>query len=344
MTFYETTTRVAHVGATVAALIVAFGASMGFYHMTGNYYVAILTGVGIAAGLALSWYILITLASRARRGASRAAIATFGALLVAVAIGTSGWALATAIGGKAALASYQARALAEHEIALADATSRVNEQLSLVDFVHQTAAATRAKADEESRTGRGPNYRGMMDTSERLDRAAGDMQDEIDRAGTTRAAGLAALDRADRALGDAEPFRLALADVTAAIVELNAIDVSPEVMSIGMVGLNDRGLPELSDLDQNLRDRADNAVGQTIAVPRYISVNRADATLSEFPMGAWIAATAIDVMPFLLMLLVMVASTEPLLREQRKGRTRVSDDEIRTNEEELNGPRLVAGE
>lgn len=342
MNYFNAIVRVAHFGATVAAIVVAFGATIGFHDMTGSWPLAVLGGAGIASLLGLGWYTLITLGSRARRIAAKALTISLGILLVTVALGTSGWALATAIGGKQALADYQSRALAEHETALADAYARVNGQLDLVDVVSQHAAATRILSEEEGRTGQGPLYRSYQRTAENLDNAAEGMRGQIDAADKHYASGIQALDTAMFALGDGEVFRAAMVDVEAAITALNAVDVSGDILSVGMVGLNDRGLPELDTLTQSLRDAGETGAQEPVEVPRYVAMSRSEATLSERPVGAWIAAASIDVAPLVLLLIVMLAASEPLLREDRKPKARVTDDEIREAEDNVIGMKDAA--
>ena len=337
MNYFQFIVRVAHWGATVAALIVAAGATIGFHDMTGSWPIALLGGIGIASILALGWYILISMGSRVRRTSAKALTITLGVFLVVAALGTSGWALATAIGGKQALANYQTRALTEHELALADAMSRVNGQLELVDSVSQTAAATRLLAAEEGRSGEGPLYRSYMRTQENLEGAAELMNVKILEGQDLYQRGIIALDVANQNLGNAEDFRLAIGEVQKVITLLNGIDVSGDITSIGMVGLNDRGLPELSTLTANLQSIAADADTKLVDVPRFVPATRSEATMSERPLGAWIAAIAIDTAPLILLLLVMVAVNEPLLREARKTKHRTSDDEIRAQEDIVEG-------
>lgn len=339
-TYFNTITLAAHIGASVAALVVAFGASIGFYDMTGSMPIAVLGGVGIASILAIGWYTLITLGSRARRGAAKGAVVALGAVLVLAALGTSGWALATAIGGKQALAAYQSRSLAEHEIALAAAMSRVNAQIDFVDIVSQHAVATGLLGDEEGRSGRGPLFRSYERTQESLNNAAQGMTVKLEDGETIYRFGIADLDKASAALGT-PVFRLHMTNVESAIAELNAIDVSDDVKNIGMVGLNDKGLPELDGLTSSLRSASDIAVGAPVAIPRYVPMTRSDAVLSERPAGAWIAAFAIDFAPLILLLIVMIAAGEPLLREDRKVKGRKTDESIREDELEVSGLRSV---
>ncbi len=342
MNHYNMITTVGHVGATVAAVVVAFGATIGFHDMTGQWALAALGGVGIASILGLGWLSLITIGSRARRPQGRVLTLVVGVVLVAVALGTSGWALATAIGGKAALASYQMRSLTEHEIALTDAMARVTGQEELVDAVKQHSAATIALAKEEGRSGQGPNFRSYQRTAENLTNASDVMAKTLSEGEGHYLNGLDALEKANKSLGNAETFRLALSDVQSSIVSLNAIDISNDVLSIGMVGLNDRGVPELDTMTSSLRDIAEGSTVDPVTVPRFIGKSRSDATMSEFPVGAWIAAISIDMAPLILLIIVMFAAGEPLLREERRTKRRISDEEIRVNEEEVKGLRVVA--
>ena len=111
MDHFDLSTRLAHAAATIAALVAAFGASVGFFHMTGELWLAVLGGLGIASILAIGWWVLITAGARVRRTGAKVQTISLGTILVIIALGTSGWALATAIGGKQALADYQMRAL-----------------------------------------------------------------------------------------------------------------------------------------------------------------------------------------------------------------------------------------
>ena len=59
MNYFQFITRVAHWGATVAALIVAAGATIGFHDMTGSWPIALLGGIGIVMGLSTFGYKVI---------------------------------------------------------------------------------------------------------------------------------------------------------------------------------------------------------------------------------------------------------------------------------------------
>lgn len=343
-TYFANIVLLAHIAATIAAGVVAFGAAIGFFDMTDSWPLAVLGGVGIASILGLGWWNLITAASKTRRAGAQAGVVTLGVVLVAIALGTSGWALATAIGGKQALSAYQVRALSEHETALTEAHSRALAQNDLVDTVRQNATATRLLGREEARTGEGPLFRSYERTASNLDTAAADMESKVSGAAAIYEDGRAAVAQANESLGNAEGFRMALADIAMAIRDLNAIDVSDDILSIGMVGLNDKGLPELSGLTQDLRNAAESSETEPVEVPSYVSATRAEATLSERPAGAWIAAAAIDTAPLLMLLMVILLGREPLLREERQARRHVTEDDIREQEARIDGPRLVAGE
>ncbi|MEP1425858.1 MAG: hypothetical protein ABJX32_04725 [Tateyamaria sp.] len=337
MDHFDLSTRLAHAAATIAALVAAVGASVGFYHMTYEVWLAALGGIGIASILGIGWWVLITAGARARRIGAQAQTIVLGALLVAIALGTSGWALATAIGGKQALADYQMRALVAYEAALIEAKGNVDAQADLVDTVRQHASATGLLGREEARTGEGPLFRSYVRTEQNLSNAADVMSQKLAQADGVYTAGQNSIAEANRNLGDAEAFRLSISAVGNAIRNLNDIDVRSDVLGIGMVGLNDRGLPELSNLTSDLRRASETAKFKPVEVPPYTSVSRAQATLSERPAGAWIVAFSIDTAPLIMLLMIMALIREPLLRETTRERKHVSDEQIRVSEENVRG-------
>ena len=336
---FTTTVKMARFAAIIAASVAAVGATMGFYEMTENIVISGLFGVGIASLLGIGWHLTISAAENTRRNTNRIALVAVGVMLVSVAIATSGWSLVTAIGGKQALASYQQSVLQDHEIALAASYSRVNAQADLVDYVSQHATATGLLADEEGTSGKGPLYRSLMRTKDNLNGAAGSMNATIEAGESYYLIGLSNLEAGADNMGDDVLFRENMAAVQSSIASLNSIDVTGDVLSMGMVGLNDKGLPELSNLTADLRTAAEGAESEAVAIPHFNNVNRSEAVMLNPPIGAWIAAIAIDAAPFIFLLLVLLLANEPLLRDMANPKPikYKTDDEIRNSEDNVVG-------
>ena len=345
MTYYNLIVRLAHIAATVAAIVVAFGASIGFHDMTGSLPLAILGGVGIASILGLGWYALITAGSRARRGGAKLAIVSLGVLLVAVALGTSGWALATAIGGKSAMAVHNSAQVEEHETALNDAYARVTGQTGVIDAMVTASTAYEGYAQAETAGdlgnggGCGPRCRTYQRAGDAIDTEAANLTSQVDAA---RVAQLEALELLAMARTSDDPAPL-LAQVASTVAFLNAVDLDAGNVGIlnytatssGLEGVQNEGLTQaIIDADEELPPAVD--------VPEYRDVTKSEATAMYWDrvVGAWIAAFAIDLAPLVMLLIVMAMAMEPLLRDDKpkiKFRPAKSNDEIRVNEEDVSG-------
>jgi len=337
VTHFTTLVNIAHIGATVAALIIAIGASLGFYHMTGSLWTAVLAGVGIASLLGFGWWGLISLGSRARRLTVRILTVVLGITLVFVALGTSGWAIATAIGGKTALTDYQLENLSAYEEALAEAGGRIDRQHQAIRQVRIAEAGMRLLRDEEGLTGQGPNYRTFTRAQARLIDLANAMEDVLDESELRLKDGEAALERASTLLGTEEPFRLALAEVEGVVRAINTVDVSVQLNEVGVVTRDSDGLPKLTGLYQDLDREVGSLDFAPVEVPKYAPKTRSEAVLSGGAPGAWIAAVAIDAAPLLFLFMVMLASYEPLMREAKASKTK-SNETIREEETDLERP------
>jgi hypothetical protein len=344
MTYYNLIVRLAHIAASIAAAVVAVGASIGFHDMTGSLWLAILGGVGIASILGLGWWALITAGSRARRGAAKAAIVSIGILLVAVALGTSGWALATAIGGKSAMTVHNAAQIELHETALNDAYARVAGQTGVIDAMSTASTAYSGYADAEvagdlgNGGGCGPRCRTYQRAAEAIDTEADNLQSQVDGARDAQLAALGAL----AAARTSDDPALLLAEVASTVALLNAVDLDAGNIGILQYTATSTGLEGVSNegLTQAIID-ADKVLPPAVAVPEYRDVTKSEATLMYWDrvIGAWIAAFAIDVAPLVMLLIVMAMAMEPLLREAKPRiqlRPAKSNDEIRVKEDDVN--------
>ena len=334
MNHYENLVRTAHIAALVAAGVAAFGASIGFWHLTGNWIIAAITGVGIASILAFGWHALITAASRARRMATRATVTALGVLLVGVAIASSGWMLASAIGGHQALSLHNREQIQAHATALTDAHARVTAQGPLRDAVENGAAVYRTYVDEERLSGCGPRCRAYDGMASHMQQVVVDLDTQIADADKAFAKGRDAL----QAARNGDDVEAALTTVATVVAELNAVNLSADNVSLvrftsGADGVRTTGTDqigaEIMALDADLPD--------PVAVPYYQSITPAQAVWDYRGKvaGAWVAALAIDVAPLIALIWVLVLAGEPLLREKRTPVKPHTNADIRSEERDL---------
>lgn len=345
-THFHNLATVSRITALICAGIAGIGAAIGFSDMTANLPLSVLLGGGVAIVLAFGWHTLLSAAEHSRRTLTRVGLVTAGVLLVCVALATSGWSLATAIGGRTALSQAQATALADHAAALDAAKARVDAQEALINTVKQSAVATQMLGAEEGTSGEGPLFRSYQRTSENLDILATSMTDDLGKAAAAVQAGTEALTAGRAALGNDDAFSRAMADAEAATAALLAIDISRRVLSVGMVGLNDAKQPQLEPITAALYKAAAGSVPAAVEVPVYAPMTRAQATFERAGsvLPAWIAAIGVDVTPLILLCLLLLLSHEPLLREVSAPKVRVSDDELRVREDNVVGLGRKAGE
>ena len=345
---YEKLSITARLLSLICACVAGGGAFIGFTDMTGNPIIAGLIGGGVALILGFGWHFTLHAAEHSRRGLKPiSTLAVAGVLLVCIALATSGWSLATALGGRSALAHAQAAALSAHASALTEAKDHVDGQSVLINKVRQAAAASHLLGGDEGRSGQGPRFRSYLRTEANLITLADNMQSDL----TSKAApyvkqGEDALAAGRAALGTDAPFAAAMADAEAAVGSLSAIDISRTVLDAGLVTVNDKGLPQLDPITKALYTAADAAKPTPVVLESYVPMTRSQAT-SQFAdtiIPAWVAAVGIDVAPFLLLILMLVLAGEPLLRAEVEPKHKVTAEEIRVADANVIGLRRSAGE
>ena len=342
---YQAITAMAGTAAVIAAGTVSIGATLGFHEMTGSWLTAGLMGTTIAVLLGIGWHIAIRAAANTRRFGNRVGLLAIGMFFVAIAVATSGWSLATAIGGQTAVEQHQKAAVAEYERALNRALVRVDDQRALVEAVSVARSVYSGRVDAEvagdnGAPGCGPQCRRLQAVAANLTEFQSGIEREIEGGVAAYDAGGAALALARQQVGTPQ-FGDALAGVESAIVLMNGVNVTNGVSRVGMTtgGGNDPMTAQIVAASESLNS-------EPAPLPRYVPMNRAEATLAYATdvAGAWIAALAIDSAPFIFLLLVMMLHSEPLIRQQPEMRKRrvPTDDEIRTKEENVIGLRQSA--
>lgn len=339
---YSAIVATSHAAASIAALTAAGGTSLGVYSMTDNIWISGLSGVAVASILGLGWWSLITAGSRARRLPNKFGIGGIGVGLAGLALATSGWAMATAIGGSAAMNQHNRFQVSLHEDALQAAHSRLTDQEIVIDNVSNAGAiyAGYAKAETEGdlggASGCGPKCRSYQRLGASMNGVQDDLQETYDSANDLHSAAVTHL---ASARNQADP-QDSLAIVSAAIAEMNSVDLDPGQVGMVQYSATAGGLQmdQLDSLTQAIVD-ADADAAPMVTAPSYEVLSEADATMryAKHVKGAWIMAVGVDVAPFIMLLIVMLLAGEPLLREPRKLRKAVTDAEIRGNEEITRG-------
>jgi hypothetical protein len=344
---YNTVTKLSGFAAIIAAATVSIGATMGFHELTGSWLTAGLIGVTIAVLLGIGWHVLIRSAAHTRRTGNRVGLIGIGAIFVCIALATSGWSLATSIGGKTALEQHQKAALAQYENGLAKALARVNGQRSLVEAVAVARSVYSGRvaaeiAGDNGAAGCGPQCRQLQAASANLTQYQRGVEAQIESASEHWTEGSTALSIARSDIGTAN-FEGGLAGVEKAMTMMNSINVTDGVSRVGMVSGNAN-----DPLTQNIVTVAKELDVAPVAVPTYTPISKAEATLaySSAVIGAWIAAVAIDAAPFIFLILVLMLFNEPLIRDQANPKPRhvVTPEEIRAREGNVIGINGVAAE
>lgn len=347
---YKTLTALAGIGAMIAATTVSIGATLGLHSITDNWFIAAPFGIGLGLVIGILWHMTIQSAASARRGLNRWALVIIGMVLVGIAISTSSWSLATAIGGKQALQGVHVEAIQTHADALYAAHNRVRQQSALIDVTGQVATAYAGASESEAsgglsgRAGFGPKAQKYALVADSFRGAASDMQGTLDEAQTTYKAGQAQLNDARRAMstGDKMAVSNALNAVQSTISDLNAVDITGNVANTGIVNFTTgtKGVSQVADdeLTSKVQQTAASIDTTPIPVPVFVPTSQATAIVDragDVPL-AWIMAISFDFLPFALLVLVLLLWNEPLMREAAMPK-RTSDDEIRTREENVVG-------
>jgi hypothetical protein len=348
---YTSLLTTAKAAAFVAAGIAAFGTAIGLHAASPNagWLIPALVGIGLAALLAAGWHVVLHGAAYSRHGKGITASIVGGLLLAAIALGASGWTLATAIGGSAAQGIYHQQALQQHEAALVIAYERVQAQQAIVEQLALTATAYTGFAESEERgdfgaPGCGPACRDYQRVGANMQSLGRDLRGVLDDAKETFELGqqAVAIGRSAISADDPETFGIAMAAIASAVSELNAVDVSTRATGGGMVEWEQaNGGPTAANRDnltEAVHDVAEAAVLDPVPVPVFAPMTRGEAVITyrDRVPGAWIVAAAVDLSPLVLLLLVMAYAREPLLR-QMEARVVATDNEVMRRELTLVG-------
>lgn len=310
------------------ALFAAVGTALGYHAAAGGWVMPIFGGLVLALSLGVGWHAMIGAASKTRTALGTTALVLGGFFLMSIAVGSSAQAVVTALAGTASISAE----LTERVTPIAEALDEAKAQADvgpLVGSALATAAGYGAMAGQEasgdlgSGSGCGPRCAQMTSFQSSFQRAGEALAAMNEEGKAIAAAGADALVdlRQAAAAGDQTAFLLHAERVATAVSDLRAIDPTTIVQTTGVVtvkgdenlGLDTQTQAWVAEASKWNANREYAAV----VIPAPMSLGeavRAQAFGAAF--HAWVAATAIDLLPFLFLLIVLMLSREPLLRDE----------------------------
>jgi hypothetical protein len=274
----------------------------------------IVAAAVVAFGLGAGWHFILGVAAHAESEEphKKALAACLGVVLCAVGLATSGWYLASKIGGPSAVLSYQLGYMERLKEAAATVAANGAAEQGLIAGFEVGANTARASASSEDATGFHTGGKiGKGSVYESLMLLAGSLTNTT---GTLRAA---ETDRSEHLTRAAHDF----AEATKAAAALNAVQfeqavnhAASEIAAAGNIRLTDiaagfggglvvatKARPVVDDVANSIKKavaRADEN-RRPLSVPVYVPVTARDAVRSNPPPLAWIAAGVIEFLPLI---------------------------------------------
>lgn len=347
LSHYERGTHLAQYAAIGCSAFAALGTGLGYHAAGGHPVVAAAGGLVLAGALGVGWHIAIGAASRARTMVGTTALVLAGLALTGVAIGASAQAVVVSMAGQSALSAELVARVEPISAALATAAAQ-SDLSPLIGSASSTAAGYRGMAAQEAagafgRAGEGPRYATLTMAAENFDAAQQSLLALDAEADTIRDRGDAAVAalRNAAALGDQAAFLNAAQDVSAAVTDLQSLDPSVVVQTTGIVRVTGDDIEGLDAPTQSWVTQAqawsDLRQPVTVPIPAPLSLGEAvRAQASGAALHAWIAASAIDLLPLIALLMIVSLRSEPLMRDRihRGEDTRIGEreDALRSRE------------
>jgi hypothetical protein len=357
--------RGAAVGSAAGA---GFGAAMGLLSpgdgMTAGYLVPIAAGIVLGGVAAVGWENLITAAPRVESPLGIVGVVMGAVLLAAITIGASSWGIATALSGPAALRAYQADVRVAEERSLFNAWTGVQTEFPIKDALGIAASEMRALSAVESRgaftrrAGNGPATELISAAADRYDQLAESALERSDKIQGVYTRARNALQEMQQMIGaDSEDFAKLAAEVQAAVSDLNGFHLTPLASQGGITRVQittDQGAVQRIQSGADAVARKLSAQAQEIAatrrpekVPGYVPIERRDATLryaGTAAAGGWMTAVAIDLMPVLFIMLLLMTARERLLLRAKEEPAPGADPDFDDEPENVRSDRSVLGE
>ncbi|TKZ15917.1 hypothetical protein FAP39_16325 [Shimia litoralis] len=365
LTIHARAARFLRFAAIGCAILAAVSTTIGLHASdpAAGWFIPVLTGVVIAFALGVLWHVLIEAAERVRSSLGITVIVIIGALGVGFALMSSASNIAAAMAGKASVSAELTDRVDAYSKALSKSAVAAKSFQPLVDITSAAGATMEGKANLEASglngtgTGCGQRCETYKGAAASFQTTSGQLQALSAEVEALRLQGLGYVGdlRTAASSSDQAAFGRAAQNLSAVIDQLNAVDHMPLVAATGMVtvtNLSSELTPETSSLQTKAKDIAGERV--TVEAPVFVPFSVGEATRAQMfgaALQAWIAAAAIDALPFVFMLLVLLTAREPLLRDVPSQSTKERTPEaervakIRSDEDHIaQRPYLAAGE
>jgi hypothetical protein len=292
--------------------------------------IPIVTAIVVAGAFFTLWDTLCCQVPAFRAPHRRIAGVALGVILMAITIAASSWFIAAAIGGEAALAVHEEAFVVAVQAELDKAAANARAEKAIYTKVIEIEAAWRGETKREARFGTqsgkqgdGPVtmlYAGAADSLLRLAQGLADKNNESE---SVQRSLLDLIKAMRQAPGQAEFIQKAT-EATALLVKLDGISGVADARNFGIVAVDTRPGDlklQVDNLTEELRRAAKGVEDKRRKVePVFYAPMRGTLAIIEYPSaspGAWIVGVAVDAIPFLVLILLVLITGEAHEREAR---------------------------
>lgn len=313
--------------------------------------IPIVAGTVIAGALAIAWHVVLLAGARVHTPLGIIGTALAGVLLLLVAAGAASWPVATVLVGGAAQRHHLAESTKAEERGFNAVLANIQAEAPMVENTTAAANSMRALAGIETdgglskKTGPGTRVRMLNAAADSFDHLADTMRTLLDHARELQERGRGLLIRLQTAItGDPAVFAARAADLQGVTAELDTVHLTPLVAGAGIakveINWDDPAVRQIKTGFDLVTTKL-QAVAKTVAdarqpveLPLFEPMTAREATLAyaSHVLGGWVSAAALDMIPGIFLLLVMMTPRDHALFEQV--RRRHDDDSDRTG----NGP------
>jgi hypothetical protein len=285
--------------------------------------IPIVTAIVVAGAFYVMWDHMCRSVPTFRSAGRRAAGIFLGAGLMLVTIAASSWFIAAAIGGNAAMRVHEDEYVAQLQTELDKAATNAKIERAIYTKVLEVEAIMRGETKREKvfgtgsgKAGDGPvtmAYANAADSMQKLAKTLNDKNSESEMA----QAKLLDLIKGMKQTNSQEVFTQKATDAASLLTKLNAITGVQEAQNFGVVIADPKAGDlkiQVEGLTADLRQTAKAVEDKRtkIDAPFYVPTTGAVAII-EYPSaspGAWIVGCAIDMVPFLVLLLLVLSHAE----------------------------------
>jgi hypothetical protein len=309
--------------------------------------IPIVAGSVIAATLAIAWHVVLLAGARVHTVCGIIGTAAAGALLLLVAAGASSWPVATVLVGGPAQRHHLAESVKAEERGFNAVLANIQAETPMVENTAAAANSMRALAGIETegglskKSGPGTRVKILNAAADSFDHLADTMRALLEHAHELQERGRGLLVRLQAAItGDPAVFAQRAADLQGVTAELDTIYLTPLVAGAGIakveINWDDPAVHQIKtgfDLVTTKLQAAAKAIAdarQPVELPLFEPMTAREATLAYagHVLGGWVSAAALDMIPGIFLLLVMMTPHDHALFEQV--RRRDADDSDRT--------------